>query len=64
MRLLPLYPIRFSSLVHYLVDGPDLRAFLFADGRREGVVSGRFRRHVAEVVWEPPSDDGSLPSSA
>jgi hypothetical protein len=63
VRLAPLYRVRFSYPEHYRVDGPDVRAFFFC------VLTGEAREReirldVAEVVWEPPSDDGSLPSSA
>jgi hypothetical protein len=43
VRLEPLYRIRFAYPEHYVVRGPDTHGFLFAEGRCEGAVNGRFR---------------------
>jgi hypothetical protein len=43
VKLAPLYRIQFAYPEHYLVRGPDVRAFFFAEGRCEGRIAGRFR---------------------
>jgi hypothetical protein len=43
VRLEPLYRIRFAYPEHYLVRGPDVTGYFFAEGRCEGAVTGRFR---------------------
>jgi hypothetical protein len=43
VRLEPLYRIVFSYPEHYYVDGPDFRGFFFAEGRCDGVLTGRLR---------------------
>ena len=43
MRLEPLYRIRFSYEEHWHIEGPEERFIGIADGRCEGVLTGRFR---------------------
>jgi hypothetical protein len=43
VRLEPLYRVEFSYPEHYDVGGPDVRGVYFAEGRCEGVLTGRFR---------------------
>jgi hypothetical protein len=43
MKLEPLYRIRFSYLEHWDIEGPEPRFIGIAEGRCEGVITGRFR---------------------
>ncbi len=43
MRLAPLYRVEFSYPEHYAVNGPDVGGVFVAEGRCEGVLTGRFR---------------------
>ena len=43
MRLAPLYRVEFSYPEHYTVNGPDVGGVFVAEGRCEGVLTGRFR---------------------
>ena len=43
MRLEPLYRVEFSYHEHYTIGGPDVGGIFLAEGRCEGVLTGRFR---------------------
>ena len=43
MRLEPLYRVEFSYHEHYTIGGPDGGGIFLAEGRCEGVLTGRFR---------------------
>jgi Protein of unknown function (DUF3237) len=71
VRLEPLYRVRFAYPEHYLSRGPDTLGLLFAEGRCEGQVNGRFRglnhaRLRGDDVYVPDfhglieTDDGAL----
>jgi hypothetical protein len=71
VRLEPLYEVRFAYPEHYLARGPETVGLLFAEGRCEGQVAGRFRglnfaRLRSDDVYLPDfrgvieTDDGAL----
>ncbi len=59
MRLEPLYRIRFSYPEHYFLEGTEQLGFFFAEGRCDGVLTGRLRGMNHPRVRS--SDDVYLP---
>jgi hypothetical protein len=71
MKLEPLYRLRFSYLEHWEIEGPEPRFIGIAEGRCDGVLTGRFRganhpRLRADDVYLPDlhavveTDDGAI----